>query len=238
MEIFGEIHSFQSMGTLDGPGVRYVIFMQGCNLRCAYCHNPDTWEVGGCKSYSVSEVFKKVLRFKEYFGENGGVTVSGGEPLLQAKFIIELFKICHENGINTAIDTSGSLLNDEIKELLSITDLVLLDIKMTNNEDYKNYIGCELKPCLEFLDYLQEHKIDTWIRQVIVPNINDTADNIMQLNNIIKDKNCIKKIELLPFRTMCIEKYRQLNIPFRLLDYSQTSTESINKLSKLINHSL
>ena len=150
----GYIHSFQSLGAIDGPGIRFVAFTQGCNLRCSCCHNPDTWKMNEGKEYTAEEVANRAARYKEYFGSEGGITVSGGEPLLQADFVKEIFELCHKAGINTCLDTSGSILNDGVKALLKVTDRVLLDIKYTTDELYKKYAGCEMKPVLEFLDYL------------------------------------------------------------------------------------
>lgn len=231
----GQCNSFQSMGTLDGPGVRYVVFMQGCPLRCSYCHNPDTWSYDGGIAITADEVFKKIKRFKGYFGESGGVTVSGGEPLLQAEFVRELFSLCKMDGIHTALDTSGGLpLSDSILMLLEVTDLVLLDIKMTTDKEYLEQVGCSMKSVLDFLDVLESRKIDTWIRQVIVQGINDTADNIYRLNKIISGKVCIKKVELLPFKKLCIEKYDRLSMEFKLRDYPETKDDTIKMLSSLL----
>ncbi|MBR3589070.1 MAG: 4Fe-4S cluster-binding domain-containing protein, partial [Clostridia bacterium] len=155
----GRIHSLQSLGTVDGPGIRYVVFLQGCNLRCGCCHNPDTWDMSQGTKYTAEEILQKVLRFREYFGTDGGITVSGGEPLLQAEFCTELFSLCHENGINTCLDTSGSILNDSVKKLLSHTDRVLLDIKYTTDSLYQKYVGCSMDKPLAFLAYLNEKKI-------------------------------------------------------------------------------
>lgn len=163
----GKIHSFQSMGTVDGPGVRYVVFMHGCNLKCGYCHNIDVVK-GEYAEFSPQDVLNKVIRFREYFANGGGITISGGEPLLQAEFVYELFKLCHENGINTCLDTSGSVLNDSVLKVLEYTDLVLLDIKMSNEEDYQKHIGMSIDNVIKFLKTLNDKKVDCWIRQVIV----------------------------------------------------------------------
>lgn len=230
----GRINSVQTMGTLDGPGVRYVLFMQGCKLRCGYCHNPDTWQLSGGFEMSVSEVMKQILKYKAYFGKDGGLTVSGGEPLLQAEFVTQLFKECRANGIHTVLDTAGSVLNESIDPLLDVTDMCLLDYKMPNDEDYKKYTGCSLDTVLKFLDKLQQRKIDTWIRCVIVNGINDTEDNIFSLVNIADKNSCIKKIELLPFHKMCDTKYRELNIKFPFGNIEETSNKKTEQLSKLI----
>lgn len=210
----GYIHSFQSLGTLDGPGVRFVVFMQGCNLRCSCCHNPDTWKLNEGRQFSPIEIVQKVLRYREYFKENGGITVSGGEPLLQADFVYELFRLCHEAGIHTCLDTSGSILTPAVKHLLSETDYVLLDIKYTDDALYQKHVGCSLHAPLEFLSYLENHSIPTRIRQVIIPTINDTPEQIEQLTHLIEPYTCVEQIELLPFKKICQVKYDELGIKF------------------------
>ena len=179
--MIGRINSFQSLGAVDGPGIRYVVFMQGCNLRCKFCHNPETWDCNLGETYTPEEVFSRVIKYKEYFGENGGITVSGGEPLLQSKFVYQLFELCKKNGINTCLDTSGTILNDSVKELLSVTDIVLLDIKFTNDLDYINITKANYQNVLLFLEYLDKQNIKTIIRQVIIPSVNDNDENISNL---------------------------------------------------------
>lgn len=230
--MIGRINSFQSLGAVDGPGIRYVIFMQGCNMRCKYCHNPETWDKHLGKEYTPEEVLNKIINYKEYFGEKGGVTVSGGEPLLQSKFIKELFKLCKKNGINTCLDTSGTILDDEVKELLKYTDIVLLDIKFTNEKDYKEITLANYLDVLKFLEYLNDQNIKTIIRQVILTNINDTDENIEKLNILKNRYSCIEKIEFLPFKKICEIKYNNLNINFPFKDICETSNELIIKLSK------
>ena len=165
----GFVSSIQSMGTLDGPGVRFVAFLQGCNLNCGCCHNPETKAVSGGTEYAAEEIAEKCEKYKEYFGEKGGITLSGGEPLVQAAFSREIFAECKKRGIGTCLDTSGSILNDEILSLLDLTDCVLLDIKYHTDELYKKYVGCSLSKPLEFLSVLNDKKIPTVIRQVIIP---------------------------------------------------------------------
>lgn len=234
MENKGYINSLQTLGAVDGPGVRFVVFMQGCPLRCACCHNPDTWEIGVGNTYTPEEIANKAERYKEYFGKNGGITVSGGEPLLQAEFITELFKICHEKGINTCIDTSGCILNDSVKELLSFTDHILLDIKYTNDEMYKKYVGSDYQKTLEFLEYVNKKGIPTWIRQVIIPTLNDNEENIKALGEIVKKYSCIKKTELLPFKKLCTVKYDKLNIEFPLKDIDEPTKAQMEELEKML----
>ncbi len=217
-EITGKVHSFQSLGTLDGPGVRFVVFMQGCPLRCICCHNPDTWEINAGTEYTADEVVSKTLRFKEYFGSDGGITVSGGEPLLQPDFIKELFDKCRYNGINTCIDTSGCILNDNVKDMLKFTDRVLLDIKYTDEDSYKKYVGCSYGAVLNFLEYLNFQSIPTILRQVIMPGFNDDSENVLRLKELSRKFACVEKIELLPFKKICQVKYDKMNLEFPLKD--------------------
>ncbi len=230
----GIVNSIQSLGALDGPGIRFVVFMQGCNLRCGCCHNPDTLEIGDGKEYSAEEIVQRAVRYKEYFGSEGGVTVSGGEPLLQAKFVKELFYLCHKEGINTCLDTSGSILNDSVKELLSVTDRVLLDIKYTEEYLYEKYVGCSYSRVLDFLSYLDENKIPVTLRQVIIPTLNDTEENISKLKGIIAMHPCIDKTELLPFKKICQVKYDKMGIKFPFADIPQPSKEMMDKFNTLL----
>lgn len=230
----GRIHSFQSLGASDGPGVRYVVFMQGCNLRCGCCHNPDTWAYEGGKEYSPEEVFSRLIRFKDYFGKDGGITVSGGEPLLQACFVRELFALCKKEGIHTCLDTSGSIINGEVLSLLEVCDLVMLDVKYTDEEKYSRFVGCSLDKPLEFLEILQSKNIPTWIRQVTIPALNDDEENIIKLRDIAKSHPCVEKVELLPFRKMCKTKYDSLGIPFEFDIYDTPTAETMKKLNEIL----
>ena len=231
----GRIHSFQSLGTVDGPGVRFVVFMQGCPLRCGCCHNPDTWDLSGGREYEVSDVLSRILRCRDYFGKDGGVTVSGGEPLLQAEFVRELFLLCHENGISTCLDTSGCFLDDRIHALLDVTDRVLLDIKYTDEESYRTYAGCSMEKPLFFLDELNRRQIPVWLRQVTIPGKSDDEANILRLREIARSHSCVDKVELLPFRKICRMKYDSMGIPFPFGDIPEPSRELMEKLNGILN---
>lgn len=233
--IKGRVHSFQSLGTVDGPGIRFVVFMQGCNLRCGCCHNPDTWDMSQGTEYTAEEIIAKVLRFREYFGEKGGITLSGGEPLLQSDFAYEVFSLCHENGINTCLDTSGSILNDRVKKLLTVTDHVLLDIKYADDESYRKYVGCSLENPVEFLSYLNEKALPVTIRQVVIPTLNDTAESVMFLKKLCEKYSCIDKTELLPFRKICQVKYDEMKIDFPFKDIPVPQKDLMQKLNELLN---
>lgn len=214
----GKIHSFQSLGAVDGPGLRFVIFMQGCPYSCPYCHNPDTKSFSGGVEYTADEIVKKVLRYRTYFGADGGVTLSGGEPLMQCEFAAELFEKLHENGINTALDTAGVKPSEEVKKVLAHTDTVLCDIKYPTEEGYKKYFSASLANTLEFLKMCNEMGKDIVMRHVVVPSFTDSEDSIREIAAIARRFENIKKIELLPFHKMCIEKYKKLGLPFSLED--------------------
>ncbi len=233
--IVGNIHSLQSLGTVDGPGIRFVVFTQGCNLRCGCCHNPDTWELKGGTQYTALELFEKVKRYKSYYGKDGGITVSGGEPLIQSEFATELFRLCKADGINTCLDTSGSLLNDNVKKLLSFTDRVLLDIKYTSDEMYRRYVGCGIASPLRFLDYLDECCIPATLRQVIIPTLNDNEENILMLRDIAYSHPCVDKVELLPFKKVCKVKYDNMGIEFPFDNYPVPDNNTMNNLNNLLS---
>ncbi len=232
--VTGKVHSIQSLGTLDGPGVRFVVFLQGCHLRCKCCHNPDTWNIHGGSEYTPLQIVEKAVRYKEYFKTDGGITLSGGEPLLQADFAKEIFKLCHEKGIHTCLDTSGSILNNSVKELLAETDRVLLDIKYTDADLYKENVGCEMDSVMDFLSYLDEKQIPTTFRQVIIPTINDNEDNIKALKNIAEKYRCVDKTELLPFRKICQVKYDDMQIDFPFKNLPEPDKKSMDFLKKIL----
>lgn len=232
--IKGRVSSIQTLGALDGPGIRFVVFMQGCNLRCGCCHNPETWSLEGGTDYSSFEILEKVKRYKSYFGSKGGITLSGGEPLLQAEFVYDLFSLCHQEGINTCLDTSGSIINENVIKALSVTDRVLLDIKYENNEDYKNYVGCTLDKPLDFLKILDEKKIPTTLRAVIIPTLNDNKSFVEFLNALSDRFSCVDKVELLPFKKICAVKYDDMNLDFRFKQIPEPQKESMELLNSFI----
>ncbi len=232
----GRVNSIQTLGTLDGPGVRFVVFLQGCPLRCGYCHNPETQEFSGGIEYSSDDIVNKALRYREYFGEDGGITISGGEPLLQANFCAEIFTKCHENGINTCLDTSGCVINDDIEKLIDLTDYVLLDVKFTNNHDYEKYVGCSFGAPLEFLEMLESKNKSVKLRQVIVPTLNDSEENIIKLSEISKKYFCVKAVELLPFKKICKGKYDALNREFIFEKFETPTSAEISALQEKLNN--
>lgn len=230
----GRVHSIQSMGTVDGPGIRFVVFLKGCHLRCGCCHNPDTWEGTGGTLYAPDDLAERALRYKAYFGERGGVTVSGGEPLLQAAFTKAFFAACHARGLHTCLDTSGSLLDDSVKSLLEETDRILLDIKYTTERDYRDYVGCGMDTPLAFLALADERGIPVTLRQVIIPTLNDTEENARALREIATAHACVDSVELLPFRKICTVKYENMGIPFRFGHLPEPEPAAMERLNALL----
>ncbi len=228
----GVVHSFQSLGAVDGPGLRCVVFLQGCTLRCAYCHNPDTWSTAG-REYSVEEVFEKAVRFRPYFGTTGGVTVSGGEPLLQWEFVAELFSRLKEAGVHTALDTAGIGDIGGARTVLRFTDLVLCDLKFSRKEDYLRYSGADGNRVFAFLKLTEEMGVPLWVRHVVVPNLTDGRGHILKIAALARQYSNLQKLELLPFRKICLTKYEQMGLPFPLRDYDECPEEKIRALYKL-----
>lgn len=225
-------HSVQTMGTLDGPGIRYVLFLQGCCFRCLFCHNPDTWS-GLANVMSVDEVVEDVLKYQKFYDSSGGgVTVSGGEPLLQIPFLIEFFKRLKDNNIHTAIDTCGYIdISDDFRELMNYTDLFMLDIKHLDNDVHKKLTGKDNIKVLKFLKFLDENDKRIWIRKVLVPDISMDEKYIMTLIEFLKDYH-IEKVELLPYHDMGREKYEKLGIDYPLTNPLPTKSE-IQKIKSL-----
>ena len=233
-QILGKISSEESMGLVDGPGIRYVVFLQGCKLRCLYCHNPETWDTNG-KSYTVSaeDLVEKITRYKPFFWKEGGVTFSGGEPLLQPEFLLECLKLCKKQGIHTVLDTAGVGFGD-YKQILEYTDLVILDIKAVKQDDYKKITGYKMDEFNRFLNECQNQNKPLWLRQVIVPTINDTAENVLELKEFAKTIKNVQKIELLPYKTMGSVKYQNLGIKERLKGVPEMDEHKCKELQKLL----
>lgn len=235
LQYYAKVHSFESFGAVDGPGIRFVIFLQGCHLECKYCHNRDTWDINSGKYESLDEIFTKVIRYKNYICPNGGVTVTGGEPLLQVKFLIELFKKLKEENIHTCIDTSGMVsITDDIKELLSYTDLVLLDIKHIDDNKCRDLVGKSNKLELEFAKYLSDHNIKMWIRQVIVPGYTDNKEDLLKLKDFIDSLKTVEKVELLPYHNIGEFKWKKLGLKYPLEGIRQATNEDIKKAKEIL----
>jgi len=235
----GKIHSIETMGLVDGPGIRVVVFFQGCRLRCAFCHNPDTWNLtGGTMEISPTELLSKVKKFKTYFkASGGGVTCSGGEPLMQPEFLLEFFKLCKENGINTALDTAG-FGKGNYDEILKYVDTVILDIKHIDKKGYKNLTGADIGEFYEFLGAVNRAKCKIWIRHVMVPGITDNYEAMDALVEIIKKIRAIEKFEILPYHTLGNEKYKKLGIEYKLKDINPMDKEIALKFQNYVKDSL
>ena len=237
MTIKGNIHSIESCGTVDGPGIRFVIFMQGCPMRCQYCHNPDSWTTNANKLMTVDEIMQKYDGVKE-FVQSGGITVTGGEPLLQINFVTELFKAAKSKNIHTALDTSGITFNPQntetIDELLKYTDLVLLDIKHINNEEHKKLTGCSNQNILKFAQYLSEKGIPMWIRHVVVKDITLNEEYLTELGKFIKTLKTVKALDVLPYHDMGKIKYENLGIDYPLKDTKPLPRERAIEAKKIV----
>ena len=234
--MYGRIHSFESFGAVDGPGIRFVVFMQGCPLRCKYCQNRDTWEFEEGKKYTVDDVAKKILRSKPYIdSSNGGVTISGGEPLLQCDFLIELFKKLKELKIHTALDTAGSIkINSKIEELLKYTDLVILDIKHIDNERCIELTGEPNTNELEFAKYCSNKNIDLWIRQVLVPGYTHDENTLKKTGEFINTLKTVKKVEVLPYHDLGKFKWERIGEKYPLEGVKAPTKEEIEKAEKIL----
>lgn len=238
-EVYGNIHSIETCGTVDGPGIRFVLFLQGCPMRCLYCHNPDTWEIGlnrESNKMTPSEVMAKYNGVKEFC--KGGITVTGGEPLVQIDFVTELFKLAKEKNIHTALDTSGILFNlaatEKFDKLLGYTDLVLLDIKHIDNKEHINLTGHPNKNILDFAKYLSVINKPVWIRHVVVPGINNKEDFLIGLGKFLAGLQNVKALDVLPYHNMAISKYESLKINYPLSDIPPLSKEEAIKARNII----
>lgn len=230
--ITGNIKQIETMGLVDGPGVRVVIFMQGCPLRCLFCHNPEMQSYEGGTVHTPEELIKVISKYRNYFDETGGVTFSGGEPLSQPEFLIACLKLCKKTGINTVLDTSGVGSEMFNKEILSLVDLVIFDIKALNDDKYRDMTNTSIGRSLAFLELCQKLNKRLWIRNVIVPGINDTYEYVEELGAFIKSLKNIEKVELLPYHTMGVPKYRNLDIPYHLENTEPMNAQRCKELEE------
>lgn len=227
-KISGRIHSFESCGTVDGPGIRFVVFTQGCPLRCLYCHNPDCQEMTGGTEMTAEEIVEEVKKYRSYMRfSNGGVTVTGGEPLMQPEFVSEIFRRCKELGIHTALDTSGYVPVSVAKPVLDYADLVLLDIKSYNPETYRKVTSVSIEPTLKFAQYLHQINKPTWVRFVLVPNLTNEPENMEEIARFVSDFSNVEKVEVLPFHKMGEYKWEQLGYEYQLKDTPEPTPEEV-----------
>lgn len=233
--VTGRIHSFESLGAVDGPGIRFVVFMQGCHLKCKYCQNRDTWDINSGEQYTVKQVVEKIMRYKNYIvASNGGVTLSGGEPLLQLDFVISLFQELKKQNISTCLDTSGMFtITDKIKQIVDLTDIFLLDIKSINDETCKWLTGSSNSLELEFAKYINEKNKRIWIRQVLVPGITDKKEDLLELKDFLKTIN-VEKFEFLPYHDLGKYKWEKLGVPYELEDVRVASNKDVERAKKIM----
>ena len=239
-EIKGRIHSVESFGSADGPGVRYIVFLRGCNMRCQYCHNPDTWAKDGGELMTPEEVLKKALRYKTYWKEKGGITVSGGEALLQIDFVTELFQLAKEKGVNTCLDTSGNPFSLEepfkskFDELMKYTDLFMLDIKHMDDAAHRKLTGQTNQNILEMAAYLSDHGKAMWIRHVLVPGITTEEDELYRLRSFLDTLKTVERVEVLPYHTLGVFKWKELGIPYQLEGVDPPTKEQIDRAKEIL----
>lgn len=237
----GSVHSIETFGSVDGPGIRFVIFLQGCKMRCQYCHNPDTWSTHPKDMVSADELLARALRYRAYWGEDGGITVSGGEPLLQMDFLIELFQKAKKEGVHTVIDTSGSVFTrqepffQKFQHLMKYTDLLLLDIKHIDDAKHKALTGCSNRNILDMARYLAKIKKPVWIRHVLVPERSDFDEDLIRLDEFIKSLGNVQRFEVLPYHTMGIYKWEDLKIPYQLKGIEPPTDDRIANANKLLH---
>ncbi|MGO2083764.1 pyruvate formate-lyase-activating protein [Vagococcus sp.] len=237
----GRIHSTENFGTVDGPGVRFIVFMQGCKMRCQFCHNPDTWKIGGGREVTTDEILEEALRFKGYWGDKGGITISGGEPLLQPEFLTDLFKKAKEHGIHTTIDTCGRPFTYEepffsqFNELMKYTDLLLFDLKHIDNQGHKELTMNPNDSILEMAHYLSEIDKPVWVRHVLVPERTDYDEYLIRLDDFIKTLKNVDKVEVLPYHTMGIFKWEDMGLDYPLVGIDPPTQERVDNAKKLLH---
>ena len=237
----GYVHSLESFGSVDGPGVRYIIFLTGCAMRCQFCHNPDTWDMKKVTLYTTDELLEKAMKYRSYWKNDGGITVSGGEPLLQIDFLTELFRKAKANGIHTTLDTSGNPFTREepffskFNELMKYTDLVMLDIKHIDDEQHKILTGCTNKNILDLARYLSDIKKPVWIRHVLVPERSDYDEYLIKLDEFIQSLDNVQKVEVLPYHTLGAYKWDELGYEYKLKGIDPPSVERVENANKLLH---
>ena len=240
----GFIHSIESFGSVDGPGIRFLIFLQGCPMRCQFCHNPDSWKTGVGEEWYADDLLDKAERFRSYWGDNGGITVSGGEALLQIDFLLELFEKAHQRGINTCLDTSAQLFTqkgvffEKFERLMQVTDTILLDIKHIDDEEHRKLTRHSNQNILDCARYLSDIKKPVWIRHVLIPGITDKDEYLVQLRDFLKTLDNIQRIDVLPYHTMGIYKYEKLGIDYPLKEVNPPSADRVENTKRILGEAL
>lgn len=242
-ENMAKVHSIETFGSVDGPGIRFIIFLKGCRMRCKFCHNPDTWDIKGGQERTADELVTQALKYKPYWNKGGGVTVSGGEPLLQIDFLIEFFKKVKAKGIHTTLDTAGNPFTrkepffSKFKELMKVTDLILLDIKEIDDTKHKELTGWSNSNILDMAKYLSEINKPVWIRHVLVPGGSDNDEELIRLDKFIKTLNNVDRVEVLPYHDLGIYKWEKLGIAYPLMDVKPPTKERVENANKLLHTS-
>ena len=238
--MIGRVHSFESFALVDGPGVRFCVFLQGCNMRCQYCHNPETWNKEVGEEWTPEDLFKKVYRYKNYWGKDGGITVSGGESLLQLEFVTEFFEIAKEKGVHTAIDTSGNPFSmepeylEKFDKLMEVTDLFILDLKEMDDEKHKKLTGCTNQNIIALARYLSDHGKDMWIRHVLVPGLTDDEEGLVALREFIAELKTVTRVEILPYHTLGLFKWEKLGINYPLDGVATPTDEEVKRAESIL----
>ncbi len=236
----GYLHSIETFGLVDGPGVRCIAFMQGCKFRCRYCHNPDSWRLTGGEEWTAKDLLEKFLRFKPYWKDNGGITVSGGEALLQMEFVTEFFSLAKKEGVHTALDTSGGPFSmepeylEKFDKLMAVTDLFILDIKEIDDEKHKKLTGATNRNILELATYLSDHNKAMWIRHVLVPGLTDDEEGLHKLKDFLDTLKTVERTEILPYHTLGVYKWENLGIKYTLEDVPTPTAEEVEKAEKIL----
>lgn len=239
-EITGKVHSLETFGLVDGPGVRFVIFLQGCHMRCQYCHNPETWNTEGGQAYTARQMFEKACRYRSYWKDNGGITVSGGEPLLQPDFVTQLFALAKEKGIHTALDTSGNPFTfeqpflDKFNRLMEVTDLFMLDIKNMSEEKHRNLTGWSNRNILQMAEYLSKHDKEMWIRHVLVPGLTDGEKELAELREFVQALETVSRVEILPYHTLGEFKWEKLEMEYPLKGVRVPTEDEVKQAEEIL----
>lgn len=238
--IKGNVHALETFGLVDGPGVRFVVFMQGCHMRCKYCHNPETWDMKGGEVYTAKQLFEKAYRYKNYWKDNGGITVSGGEPLLQIDFVTEFFKCAKEKGVHTTLDTSGNPFTMEepfiskFDKLMEVTDLIMLDIKEMDEVKHKELSGWTNSNIIEMAKHMSDLGKDMWIRHVLVPELTDGEKELIMLKDLLNELKTVKRVEILPYHTLGLFKWDNLKIEYPLQGVRTPTDEEVKRAEEIL----
>lgn len=238
--LLGKVNNLETFGLVDGPGVRFVAFLQGCNMRCKYCHNPETWSKDAGALWTPQDLFNRAYRYKGYWGKDGGITISGGEPLLQIEFVTEVFRLAKEKGVHTTLDTSGQPFKntseylEKFDELLKYTDLVMLDLKEIESHKHKELTGFKNDNVLEMAQYLSDKGVKMWIRHVLVPELTDDEEGLVKLNGFIKSLKTVERVEILPYHTLGLVKWEEQKLDYPLEGVRVPTDEQIKKAEELL----